>query len=369
MRIERVELFLLRLPLKNPFETSFGVETHRTPILCRIEGGGAVGWSECVAQELPAYSEETVETCWHALADFLIPRVLGAELSGPQDVADHFAGIRRHNMAKATLEMATWDLAAKQRGATLSRLLGGSRDRILSGVSIGLQSSLDALVETVRRERAAGYLRIKLKIKPGMDVQIAERIRRDFPDLDFMLDANSAYTLEDTPLFQRIDATRPMMIEQPLAYDDMIDHATLQRSIRAPICLDESIHSAEDARKAIAIGATRIVNIKPGRVGGHREAKLVHDICAKHDVPVWCGGMLETGIGRAHNVHLASLPNFSLPGDVSASNRYFDTELIAEPFEIASDGTIAVPVKPGIGVTVLEDRVRSLAVRAETWPA
>ncbi len=363
MKIERVELFLLRLPLKKPFETSFGVDTHRTPILCRVEGEGAVGWGECVAQELPAYSEETIETCWHALTDFLIPRVLGERFGSPEEVAERFEAIRGHRMARATLEMACWDLAARQQGVPLARLLGGTRDCILSGVSIGIHPSLDALVETVRRESATGYLRIKLKIKPGLDVQIAEAVRAKFPDLDFMLDANSAYKLADTPLFQRIDATRPTMIEQPLAHDDIVDHATLQKAIRTPICLDESIHSAEDARKAIEIGACRIVNIKLGRVGGHREAKRVHDVCSAHSVPVWCGGMLETGIGRAHNVHLASLPNFRLPGDVSASERYFDTEVIGEPFRLSPDGTIAVPTGPGIGVTVLKDLVRKLSIR------
>ena len=362
MRLERVELFLLRLPLKKPFETSFGVETHRTPILCRIESEGAVGWSECVAQERPDYSAETVESCWHALVDFLVPRVRGVDVD-PDTIADRFRGVRGNYMARATLEMAVWDLAAKRRGVPLAKLLGGTRDRILAGVSIGLQPSLDALVDVVRRERAAGYLRIKLKIKPGMDVQIAERIRREFPDLDFMLDANSAYSLADTPTFQRIDATRPMMIEQPLAHDDIIDHATLQRAIRTPICLDESIHTADDARKAIAIGATKIINIKAGRVGGLGEAKRIHDVAEREDVPVWCGGMLETGIGRAHNVHLASLPNFRLPGDVSASERYFETELIGEPFALSPDGTIAVPAGPGIGVTALEDRIRALAIR------
>jgi O-succinylbenzoate synthase len=362
MRLERIELFLLRLPLKKPFETSFGRETHRTPILCRVESDGAVGWSECVAQERPDYSSETVDSCWHALVDFLVPRVADTEVE-PETLADRFRDVRGNHMARATLEMAVWDLAAKRRGVPLRDLLGGTRDRILSGVSIGLQPSLDALVDTVRRERAAGYLRIKLKIKPGMDIQIAERIRREFPDLDFMLDANSAYTLEDAPLFQRIDATRPMMIEQPLAHDDIIDHAELQKAIRTPICLDESIHTADDARKAIGIGATKIINIKAGRVGGLREAKRIHDVAERSGVPVWCGGMLETGVGRAHNVHLASLPNFRLPGDVSASDRYFETELIAEPFRLGRDGTIVVPRGPGIGVTVLEDRIREMATR------
>lgn len=367
MRIERVELFLLRLPLKAPFETSFGVDTHRTPILCRIESEGAVGWSECVAQETPAYSEETVRTCWHALEDFLIPRVLDRAFSGPEEVAGAFAGVRGNRMARATLEMACWDLAARRRGVPLAQALGGTRERILSGVSIGIQPSIEALLERIEREMSAGYQRAKLKIRPGWDVAVAERVRARFPELAFMLDANSAYTLDDVDVFLRIDAYRPTMIEQPLAHDDLVDHATLQRQIQTPLCLDESIHSGEDARKAIEIGACRVVNIKAGRVGGHREAKRVHDICAAAGVPVWCGGMLETGIGRAHNVALASLPNFRLPGDVAASERYFETELIAEPFRLLPDGTIPVPAGPGIGVSVLEERVRALATASGEW--
>ncbi len=299
-----------------------------------------------------------------ALTDFLIPRVLGERFGSPEEVAERFEAIRGHRMARATLEMACWDLAARQQGVPLARLLGGTRERILSGVSIGIHPSLDALVDTVRRERAAGYLRVKLKIKPGLDVQIAERVRAEFPDLDFMLDANSAYTLADVAVFQRIDATGPTQIEQPLAHDDIVDHAALQQAIRTPICLDESIHSGEDARKAIGIGACRIVNVKPGRVGGHREAKRIHDVCAERDAPVWCGGMLETGIGRAHNVHLTSLSNFRLPGDVAASKRYFDTELIDAPFRLERDGTIRVPTGAGVGVTVLEERARKLALRS-----
>ncbi len=362
MKVERVELFQMRLPLVRPFETSGFREEYLTPILLRVEGEGVIGWGECVAFEFPWYSYETPKTAWHVLTDFLVPRALNRDFGAPEEVADAFAGIRGHEMAKAAIEMACWDLAAKQRGVPLKTLLGGTRDAILSGVSIGLQPSLGALVETIEHERAAGYLRVKLKIKPGMDVEIARRVRETFPDLDFMLDANSAYSLADAPLFKRIDAYRPTMIEQPLAPDDLVDHATLQRGISTPVCLDESIHSGEDARKAIQIGACRIVNIKAGRVGGHREAKRVHDVCAARGVPVWCGGMLETGVGRAHNVHLASLPNFRLPGDVSASERYFTTEVIGEPFRLEPNGTIRVPAGAGIGVTVLEDVVRRLAL-------
>jgi O-succinylbenzoate synthase len=266
-------------------------------------------------------------------------------------------------MAKACIEMAAWDLGAKQAGRSLSGFIGGTRDRILCGVAIGLHPTIDALLARIDEELAGGYQRVKLKIKPGRDIEIAEAVRKRYPDLDFMLDANSAYTLADTPAFERMDHARPMMFEQPLAHDDMIDHAALQKRIRAPVCLDESIRHAEDARKAIGIGATRIVNIKPGRVGGLAEAIRVHDTCRERGVPVWCGGMLEMGIGRAHNVHLASLEGFSLPGDVAASKRYFATEIIGEPFDVDPDGTMKVPSGPGIGVTVLEDVIRKLALR------
>ena len=369
MKLERVELFLVRLPLKRAYETSGARETHMTRVLCRVESEGAVGWGESVAGEVPWYSGETPRTVLYALEEFILPELFKADLSAPQDVDEKLAWIREHRMAKATVEMAVWDLFAKRAGKPLSVLLGGTRDRILCGVAIGIQPSIEALMDTIRRELEGGYQRVKLKIKPGLEVEIAEATRRTFPDLAFMLDANSAYTLRDAPLFKRIDPTRPMMIEQPLAHDDLIDHAALQREIKTPICLDESIHSGEDARKAIAIGATPIVNIKAGRVGGLASAKRVHDVCAAHDVPVWCGGMLEMGIGRAHNVHLASLPNFRLPGDVSASERYFATEIIGEPFTVEKDGTMRVPTKPGIGVTVLEEVIRKLALeRKELRP-
>jgi O-succinylbenzoate synthase len=363
MKIERVELFLVRLPLRRPYETSMAVETHETHVLVRVEDGGAVGWGESVANETPWYSGETPSTVWVLLEEALIPHLAGRSFAHPREVSEALAWVRDARMAKAALEMAMWDLAAKQQGVPLGRLLGGTRDRILCGVAIGLQPSVDALLERIDEELGAGYQRVKLKIKPGRDAGIAEAVRAKYPDLPFMLDANSAYTLADAPVFERIDATRPTMIEQPLAHDDMIDHAELQSRIRTPICLDESIRHAEDARKAIAIGATKVVNIKAGRVGGHAEAVRVHDACRERGVPVWCGGMLEMGIGRAHNVHLASLPGFSLPGDVAASKRYFATEIIGEPFEVRPDGTMLVPSGPGIGVTVLEDRIRSLASR------
>lgn len=367
MRVERIELFVLRLPLKRAYETSGSRETHQTRVIARVESEGAVGWGESVAPELPWYSGETPKTVWYALDEIIIPALLAAELHQPEDTERVLAWIREHRMAKATLEMAIWDLFAKRDGRSLSKLLGGTRDRILCGVAIGIQPSIDELLATIRRELSAGYQRVKVKIKPGWDGSVAEAIRNAFPDLPFMLDANSAYTLADAPLFKRIDAYTPTMIEQPLAHDDIVDHATLQREIKTPICLDESIHTGDDARKAIELGATRVINIKAGRVGGLTSARRVHDVCREARVPVWCGGMLEMGIGRAHNVHLASLPNFSLPGDVSASERYFATEIIAEPFTVRADGTMGVPTGPGIGVTVLEKLIRKIAVQTKQY--
>ncbi len=363
MKLEKVELFLVRLPLKRPYETSMAVETHESHVIVRVEDEGAVGWGESVANETPWYSGETPSTVWVLLEEVLIPHLLGRTFAHPREVSEALSWIRDARMAKAAVEMAMWDLAAKQERVSLSRLLGGTRDRILCGVAIGLHPSIDALIERIEEELRGGYQRVKLKIKPGRDVAIAEAVRAHFPDLPFMLDANSAYSLAEAGVFERIDATRPTMIEQPLAHDDMIDHAALQKRIRTPICLDESIRHAEDARKAIDLGATKVVNIKPGRVGGLAEAVRVHDACRERGVPVWCGGMLEMGIGRAHNVHLASLPGFTLPGDVAASKRYFATEIIGEPFEVGPDGTMAVPPGPGIGVTVLEAEVRRLALR------
>jgi len=367
MRLERVELFVLRLPLKRAYETSGSRETHQTRVIARVESEGAVGWGESVAPELPWYSGETPQTVWYALDEIMIPALLASELHQPEDTERILGWIREHRMAKATLEMAIWDLFAKRDGRSLSKLLGGTRDRILCGVAIGIQPSVEELLDTIRRELAAGYQRVKVKIKPGWDGAVAEAIRGAFPELPFMLDANSAYTLADVPLFKRIDAYRPTMIEQPLAHDDIVDHAALQREIATPICLDESIHTGDDARKAIELGATRIINVKAGRVGGLTSARRIHDVARERRVPVWCGGMLEMGIGRAHNVHLASLPNFSLPGDVAASERYFATEIIGEPFAVRPDGTMLVPTGAGIGVTVLEKVIRKIAERTKEY--
>jgi O-succinylbenzoate synthase len=365
VKIERLELRLLKLPLVHFFETSFGRVDDKHFIVVRVDGEGATGYGECVAEQDPYYSAETNETAWHIIEDFIAPRVLGAEFAHPRDLFPALKAIRGHNMAKAAVEMAAWDLFAKQRGEPLSRVLGGTRDRIASGVSIGIQPSLDELAAKVERELAAGYRRIKIKIKPGWDLDAVETVRARFGAIPLMVDANAAYTLADADHLARLDRFDLMMIEQPLDYDDIADHATLQRRLKTPICLDESIKTVGIAREAIAAGACRIINIKPGRVGGFAEAVRLHDVCASHGIPVWHGGMLESGIGRAANIHLSTLPNFSLPGDIAASKRYFDPDLIDPPIEVAADGTVAVPTAPGIGVSICLDRVDRATLR--TW--
>jgi O-succinylbenzoate synthase len=363
VKIERLELRLVKLPLVHFFETSFGRIDDKHFILVRLDGEGATGYGECVAEQDPYYSSETNDTAWHIIADFIAPRLLGTEYSHPRDLFPALKAIRGHNMAKAAVEMAAWDLFAKQRGQPLSGLLGGTRQRIASGVSIGIQPSLDQLAEKVERELAAGYRRIKIKIKPGWDLAPVEALRARFGAIPLMVDANAAYTLADGDHLAALDRFDLMMIEQPLDYDDIADHAVLQRRLKTPICLDESIKTVGIAREAIGAGACRIINIKPGRVGGFGESIRLHDLCASRGIPVWHGGMLESGIGRAANVHLSTLPNFSLPGDIAASKRYFDPDLIEPPIEVAADGTIAVPTAPGIGVTIRADRVEAATLR------
>jgi o-succinylbenzoate synthase len=364
VRIDRLDLRLCRLPLVSFFETSFGRSHDRTFLLVRVEGDGHEGWGEAVAEANPYYSSETTETAWHIITEFLSPRVLGRVFEHPRDVFEAMRAVRGHHMAKAAIEMASWDLYARSVAQPLSRVLGGTRTRIASGVSIGIQDSLDQLRDKIERELAAGYQRIKIKIKPGWDIAAVDMVRGAFGMIPLMVDANAAYTLGDADHLARLDAHQLMMIEQPLDYDDVSDHAALQARIGTPVCLDESIHSVRIARDAIAAGACRIINIKPGRVGGHRESIRLHDLCAEHGIPVWHGGMLESGIGRAHNIHLASLPNFSLPGDIAASKRYYEPDLIDPPIEVAPDGTIAVPDAPGIGVQIVADRVDRATLRA-----
>lgn len=357
MRIERIELRLLHLPLVRHFETSFGRTIDRQFILVTVEDSGAVGIGECVADANPYYSAETTSTAWHIIAEFIAPIVLGRQFDHPREIFGALGPIRGHNMAKAAVEMAAWDLFARQQGQPLASVLGGARTSIESGVSIGIQDSLDELVERVRVERDAGYRRVKIKIKPGWDVDAVARVREACGDVPLMVDANAAYTVNDASHLAALDRFGLMMVEQPLDYDDLRDHATLQRRLLTPICLDESIHSVRAAEDAIALGACRIINIKPGRVGGHGPSIQLHDLAARHGVPVWHGGMLESGIGRAHNIHLSTLPNFTLPGDVAASRRYYAPDVIDPEIDVAPDGTIAVPTGPGIGVQVVADRV------------
>ncbi len=365
MKIKRVTLHQIQMPLLAPFTTSFGTELNRPCVIVEVESGGYLGYGECVAGSGPWYSYETVGTAQHVLKEWLIPRLLAVEIGEPEEVWDLFAPIRGHNMAKAGLEMACWDLFARVRGISVSQLLGGTRERVAVGVSVGIQSSPDALVDTVDRFLGAGYGRIKLKIEPGKDEDWVRPVRRRFPDILLQVDANSAYTLADAPIFRRMDDLDLLLIEQPLEPDDIVDHAMLQRELRTPICLDESIHAPADARHALDLVSCRIINIKPGRVGGHRRSREIHDLCRARDIPVWCGGMLETNIGRAHNVALASLPGFTLPGDISASARYYAHDIATPSFDLNGDSTLSVSTSPGIGVEIDRDALSAVTVSRE----
>jgi O-succinylbenzoate synthase len=353
------------MPLIAPFQTSFGEASLRRMLLLELDADGATGWGECTAGEDPYYSYETVETAWHILRDFLWPIVKYKEFASAAEVWDLLSRVRGHNMAKAALETALWDAEAKQKNLPLAGLLGGRRDEISCGVSIGIQPDIATLHAKVEKELAAGYQRIKIKIKPGNDVEPARALREKFPRLRLMVDANSAYRLQDAPLLKKLDAFYLIMIEQPLGHDDIYSHAALQRQLDTPICLDECIHDIEHARAAIEIGACKIINLKLGRVGGHTPARRIHDHCQQKSIPVWCGGMLESGIGRAHNIAMSTLPNFTLPGDVSASRRYWSEDIIEPEVEVTPQGTIKVPTAAGIGYTPRLDRIESLTQRRE----
>jgi len=366
MKIEAVTLREIRMPLVHFFETSFGRTTSRRILLVTVHTDGLAGWAECVAAENPFYSEEYIDTAWMVLNQYLAPSVLGCEIGSGRDVPARFAKVRGNRMAKAALENAIWDAEARQKNVPLWKLLGGTRREIACGVSIGIQDSIEQLLEKIAAELAAGYQRIKVKVKPGWDIAVLERIRRRWPDILLSCDANSAYGLEDANHLRRFDVFRLLMIEQPLWNDDIFAHACIQKTLKTAICLDESIRQARDAQAAIETGACRIINIKVGRVGGFSEAIAVHDVCQSHDVPVWCGGMLESGVGRAHNIALSTLPNFRLPGDVSASKRYWREDIIEPEVEVTPQGTIAISDKPGTGYTVREDLIRRLTVREDT---
>ena len=365
MRIRKVTLREIHLRLLSPFQTSFGTQQLRRIVLVEADAGDVAGWGESTAGENPFYSYETAETSWYILRDHLWPLVRGKEIASASEAWSLFAPVRGHNMAKAALETALWDIEAKQKNMPLAKLLRGTREEIPCGVSIGIQPTMEGLIAKVDEALAAGYQRIKIKIKPGTDIEPVRALRQRFPRVRLMADANSAYTLADAPLLKELDAFHLMMIEQPLGWDDIYSHAQLQRQLDTPICLDECIHEAENARAAIELRACRIINIKLGRVGGHTSARQVHDICAANSIPVWCGGMLESGIGRAHNIAMSSLPNFSLPGDVSASKRYWAEDIIEPEVEVSSQGTIRVPSAPGIGYAPRTDRIEALTKRRE----
>jgi len=364
MKIERIELRHVKLILVSPFVTSMGVEYDEEHIIVRVDAEGVTGWGESVAEGTPFYSYETVPTAWHILTDFLMPSVLGKDLQSIDEAIAGYAKVRGHMMAKAGLEAALWDAFAKTKGISLSQMLGGTRKKIDVGVSIGIQDSVAGLIKKVEGYLAEGYKRIKIKIAPGLDMQFVEGLRKEFPDLMLQVDANSAYTLDDIDLFKKMDHYNLSLIEQPLGYEDIYDHSKMQRELKTPICLDESIHSLDDTRAAIELESCRIINIKPGRVGGYTESKLIHDYCAGKNIPVWHGGMLESGIGRAGNVALASLPNFTLPGDISASKRYYKTDIVNPEFVVNQDGTMDVPTKPGIGVEVNMRELDNVTVRS-----
>jgi O-succinylbenzoate synthase len=366
LNLERIELREIELPLKWPFETSFGRTTHRRIMIVRVfDKSGAFGYGECTAPEDPFYNHETIDTAWLIVTKYVTQLLAAARIERADEVNDALLRIRGNRMARGGVEAAIWDLEAKLANKPLWRHLGGTREEIHCGVSIGLQASTDALVEKVTRELEAGYQRIKVKIKPHQDVELVEAIRSKFPDIRLTVDANSAYSLADIDTLKQLDQYNLMLIEQPLASGDLVDHAKLQREINTPICLDESILTVADARHANELGSCKIINIKLGRVGGHAEARAIQEFCLGRDVPVWCGGMLESGVGRAHNIAMSTLKGFTMPGDVSASARYWEEDIIEPPVKVSARGTIRAPVGPGIGYQVNERRVESLTTRSE----
>ena len=367
MRIKRIELRHTKMELVSPFETSLGVELFEEHIIVRVDGDGVTGWGECVVEPTPSYSYETLQTAWHILRDFLIPGILGKEITGVGDALALNAWVRGHRMARAGLEAALSDAFARARGVSLSAFLGGTRARIPVGVSVGLQATPAELLRVIGGYLADGYKRIKIKIAPGRDIALVQAVRKEFPDIQLQVDANSAFTLNDSDMLRSLDDYSLQLVEQPLGYDDIYDHSLLQRQMRTPICLDESIYNLSDTRAALALGSCRIINIKPGRVGGYTESIKIHDFCASQNVPVWHGGMDESGIGRAGNVALASLSNFMLPGDISATKRYYREDIVEPAFEVDTDGTMAVPTKPGIGVEVMMERLERVTVRKEEF--
>ncbi|MBI4409055.1 MAG: o-succinylbenzoate synthase [Gemmatimonadetes bacterium] len=369
MRIDRIELQIIRLPLREPFRISSGTAHRRRILLLKLDAQGLRGYGECVAENEPYYSAETVTTARYVLECFLIPAVIGREFADAGALARALeTRVRGHAMAKAAVEMAAWDLEAKLRDLPLARLLGGTRAAVPVGVSLGIQPALADLLERVQRYRAQGYRRIKLKIAPGWDVEVLRCVRERFPELPLTADANAAYDASEHARLKQLDEFGLLMLEQPFAADDLLAHARLQAELSTAVCLDESITSRARCAEALHLKSCRVVNIKPGRLGGHAAARAVHDLCQEAGVPVWCGGMLESGIGRAHNVALASLANFRYPGDISASDRYWERDVVDPPFALRADGTLAVPTGPGIGVRVDEDFLAAIQEERASFP-
>ncbi|UCH24496.1 MAG: o-succinylbenzoate synthase [Trueperaceae bacterium] len=365
MKIERIELCELSVRLRFRFETSFGVEQDLRKILVIVFADGLEGYGEVTAGHFPGYSYETTDTAWVALRDYILPRIVGEDLATPAQLLERLRMIRGHNMAVAALENAFWDLQAKAANLPLWQLLGGVRTEHPVGASLGIQKSIEATVNLAKAHAEQGYRRLKFKIKPGWDVLPLRAVREALPDMNLTVDANSAYRLTDTRTFHELDELGLDYIEQPLAFDDLVDHAVLQRLLQTPICLDESVHSPEDTRKALAMDAGRVINVKVGRVRGHLMARRVHDIALSFGAPVWCGGMLELGVGRAHNLHISSLEGFSLPGDTASASRYWEEDIV-DPWLDAEDGIQRIPTGPGLGVELRRDLIERIAVRRHT---
>jgi O-succinylbenzoate synthase len=369
MRIEAITLRKLRMRLRAPFQASFGVITERVVVLVEAASDGVSGWGEVTATPEPVFTYESAATASLVIRDYLVPRILGRSLRCAAEVSHYFSEIRGHEMARAGIENAIWDIEAQQRGLPLATLIGGTRSEIACGVSIGIQASPDALVDRVREEVEAGYQRIKIKIRPGQDFEYLHAVRRAFPNIVLSVDANSAYTLDDAEHLKRFDEYNLLMIEQPLWWDDIHWHGKLARLIKTPICLDEPIRHARDVQTAIDLGAAGVINIKLGRVGGHSGAREIQAFCLANKVHAWCGGMLESGIGRVHNIAVSSLAGYTLPGDVSASRRYWDEDLVEPAVEVTPRGTIPVPTAPGLGYRVRSEFIERFTLEKETWRA
>ncbi len=366
MKITRIILHHLRMNLRSPFETSFGSIQSRDCILLEAFCDDQVGYGECAADRDPGFSYETAKTAWHILQDFLVPAVLNQKISNADDLQQRMSFVRGHPMAKAGLEMAVWDLLGKRNGVSLKQLLGGESNRVQVGVSIGIQESPPELINTVESYLVLGYNRVKIKIKPGRDIDDTSAVRKAYPGLRLQVDANSAYSLESARSLLPLDELDLLLIEQPLSEDDLWDHSLLQKEFNTPICLDESIISPRHARQALEMKACKVINIKSGRVGGISQATAIHDICRANNVPVWCGGMLETGVGRAANLALASLPGFTLPGDISATDRYYEEDITEQRFTLNSDSTITVPTGHGLGVNINREALERVTINRLT---